>query len=323
MKKMFNYLLILALTLSAGIINAQTDSINTDSTKVDSTKIDSTKIDEDDGFGYKFDFGTKDFKDFNLFRFLSKNDNEEPFMGLNFGLGQGSIHKDYFPDKFTDNKLLEAKIGYSETNLSASKKILYFEDDYLGFKYSSNKLFDDKKVSNDIDSKRWVISWGDSKGYGWVLGSDVDLILYNGDMLNWTRIDFSDSTSSKDYQHRLDRFSDNLRFGQSFEAGMRLRLFQNVCINVAYEQEHIFARYQIWYWAGSEIIEAAVTGLTSNFIDRVIHRSSVGGPIANFIIKNAISYAFYELRKKDMNWPFKTEAPMVFNNFKVGLSFTF
>jgi hypothetical protein len=309
------YLLMMALSFcffNLGTILAQNESINFKDSL-------STNVDSD--FDYKFDFGNTEFEDFNLFRFLSGDD--QPFLTFDFGLTEASIYKDYFGDKFTKNKFLEGKIGYSDTKLHSNGRILKYNDEYLRFAYSSEKLFTNDVANDRIASKRWVISYGISKGYGWSLGSDADLVLYNSDLANWTRVDFSDSATVPNTQHRLDRFSDDLRFGRSFEAGFRLRFFDNISLTAGYEQEQIFARYQIWYWAGSEIIEAAVTGLTSDFISRVIKRSSTAGPIVNFIIKNGISYAFYELRKKDMNWPIKTEAPLVFDNFKIGISFTF
>ncbi len=289
-------------------------------------QIDTVDLDVDDEFDFKLDLDKTEFEDFNLFRFLSGND--QPFMSVSFGITQPKIDKDAFTGNFSNNNFLEGKIGYSETMLHTNGKILKMEDDFLGFKYSSEDLFTDEKENEKIGSKRWVITWGDSKGYGWALSNNADLVLYSSDIFNWTRIDFNtenitDTTALPAIKVKTDNIADDLRFGRSFEAGIRLRFFDNISLIAGYEQEQIFPRFKIWKWAGSEIIEAAISGLASDFISKVIKRSSVGGPIVNFIIKNGISYAFYELRRKDMNWPFKTEAPLVFDNFKIGVSFTF
>jgi hypothetical protein len=52
-------------------------------------------------------------------------------------------------------------------------------------------------------------------------------------------------------------------------------------------------------------------------------RSPYAGPIVHFVLKNALSYGFYELRKKHMNWPVQTVAPLMYENYKVGLTFAF
>jgi hypothetical protein len=46
-------------------------------------------------------------------------------------------------------------------------------------------------------------------------------------------------------------------------------------------------------------------------------------PVVAFILKGAISYGMYELRSNNMNWPIKTAEPMMFDNYKVGITFTF
>jgi len=274
---------------------------------------------EDDGFDYEFSFDAWEFKDFKsilMHSFVSSH--KQPKIDVFYGLSQPGINKDYFSQDFDKSGFAEVKLGYTRLKLHSNQKVLRFSDSYLRFSYQNNEM---GFSGNNL--KMWNLSWGDSEGYGWAVTDDVDIMLYSGDIMNWGRVDFAKTSPIEGEQARLDRFSDNLRFGKSMEAGMRIRLFKNVGITAAYEQQHVFARCMFWYWAGSEIIEGIASGLASGFISDVIDNSSTAGPIVNFIIKNGISYAFYELRKKDMNWPFKTEAPLVLNNFKVGLSFTF
>ena len=63
--------------------------------------------------------------------------------------------------------------------------------------------------------------------------------------------------------------------------------------------------------------------MIDHFSKEVLKASPIAGPIVNFLLKNALSYGSFELRKKYMNWPFETVSPLMFENFKIGLSFVF
>jgi hypothetical protein len=43
----------------------------------------------------------------------------------------------------------------------------------------------------------------------------------------------------------------------------------------------------------------------------------------NFVLKTGFSYGFYELRKTKMNWPFNSVSPLMYESWKVGMSFEF
>ncbi|MBD3274084.1 MAG: hypothetical protein GF372_02170 [Candidatus Marinimicrobia bacterium] len=49
----------------------------------------------------------------------------------------------------------------------------------------------------------------------------------------------------------------------------------------------------------------------------------VAASVASFLLKSGWSYAFYELRAADMNWPFATAEPFSVDAFKAGVSFVF
>jgi hypothetical protein len=63
--------------------------------------------------------------------------------------------------------------------------------------------------------------------------------------------------------------------------------------------------------------------LLDTFINEVFKSSPAAGPIVNFVLKNALAYGIYELRQEKMNWPFSSEAPLAFDQFKVGVTFIF
>jgi hypothetical protein len=73
----------------------------------------------------------------------------------------------------------------------------------------------------------------------------------------------------------------------------------------------------------SELIEASAQGLVDTFGNETLRNSSNNSPIAYFILKNAISYGMFELRRKNMNWPTETVPPFMFDTYKVGFSLVF
>ena len=58
-------------------------------------------------------------------------------------------------------------------------------------------------------------------------------------------------------------------------------------------------------------------------INKIFKSSPAAGPVVNFLLKNALAYGIYELRKDKMNWPFKSEAPITYDQFKFGVTFVF
>ncbi|HSP87628.1 MAG TPA: hypothetical protein VLN45_05810, partial [Ignavibacteriaceae bacterium] len=60
-----------------------------------------------------------------------------------------------------------------------------------------------------------------------------------------------------------------------------------------------------------------------SFVDEIMDSSPYAAPIVGFVLKCALSYGVYELRQDKMNWPFKSAAPLAYDQFKFGMTFTF
>ena len=120
-----------------------------------------------------------------------------------------------------------------------------------------------------------------------------------------------------------DRYNESFRFGTSNEAGIRIKPIENLILDAAYERSVVFERHLFWKWAGSAIIETAAQGLIDGFINEVFESSPAAGPIVNFLLKNGLAYGLYELRQEKMNWPFNSEAPLSYDQFKFGVTVVF
>ncbi|AFH47998.1 Hypothetical protein IALB_0286 [Ignavibacterium album JCM 16511] len=249
-----------------------------------------------------------------------------PAISLNYGFGQ--INRNGMNKDFVKPNLVELKLGYIKD------KSVWGKDDLINQSYrnlyisnESNKLSGKDPVGLEIESDMWRLGFERSKGFGFKLGESSALILYNGYTLNWSRIDFKYPnilTLLPDSEiETLNLYDESFRFGTSGVGGIRIKMNDNLMLDASYERSIVFQRHLFWKWAGSAIIESAAQGLLDKFINEIFESSPYAGPAVSFVLKNALSYGIYELRKERMNWPFKSEAPLSFDQFKFGLTFVF
>ncbi|MDD3125825.1 MAG: hypothetical protein PHV24_08425 [Candidatus Kapabacteria bacterium] len=279
-------------------------------------------IGEPDEFRYSFDYGSFFDGKFTFSRaILSAHD--IPRIDVKFSKVSPAIYEKRFGGEFSETGSISVSAGYFSEKSARESNLTMFDNYYLRYENYSSKL-GVKRDYDKIGLEAWKLAWGYQEGFGWQSG-DVGISLYNANNLNWTTISSFDKTQNLSEQDiaLLESFASGTRFGRSFSAGAEIRFWNTLGVSCAYEQEQIFERHKFWYWTVSEIIESAATGVVSSFIDDIAGRSKVAGPIINFIVQNGISYGFYELRKKKMNWPFETAAPIYMDKFTLGVSLTF
>ncbi len=258
---------------------------------------------------------------------------ERPTIDFAVGYSKLSIHPDVFDGKFANTYNMEIRLGYTDISENIfGARILKNESSYLFLGNASDELIENKDIKEgDLTSKTWRfgISW--SEGYGYRIGGETDISFYNMKSLVWTKVDFVNKFSVYSHQtledstrlNRLDLFDGVFRFGKSFEGGVRVKLFNPVTISASYEQALVFPRHMFWYWVGSETIEIIAEAALDNFVNAVFRASPYAGPIVDALLKNGLSYGLYQLYKKNMNWPFDTDAPLMYENFRISLGFVF
>ncbi|WP_304131351.1 hypothetical protein [Ignavibacterium album] len=308
MMKIHYILIVLISFIIASTINAQQDSTKTEE------DWEWHWIDSDEWIWHwddDFDFG------------FSKS---RPSISLNFGFAQ--IDRKNLNKDFVNPNLLELKLGYIRD------KTAWGKDDLVKHGYKnlflsneSNKLSGKESAGSEIESDMWRLGIERTAGYGYKLGETSAIILYNGYTLNWSRIDFKYPeilTLIPDPEiETLNLYDEVFRFGTSGVGGIRIKMIDNLMLDASYERSIVFQRHLFWKWAGSAIIESVAQGLLDKFIDEIFESSPYAAPVVNFVLKNAMSYGIYELRKEKMNWPFESEAPIAYDQFKFGLTFVF
>ena len=258
----------------------------------------------------------------------------QPFIELNYGLG--ITKHDKLVSKFADVGLAEIKLGYATQESYYSDNIIEFHDKYSFVSKFSADLKSSSVTLGDMRSDLWRFGFAKRSGYGFKI-KDLSILPYHGSGFVWSKLNMVDYPATiymitnppmnlqeaRDDTDILNRFHDAFRFGSISEGGVRVEVASFASIDFGYEASVIFPRHLFWKQIGSSIIEESAIGVLNHFIDEVGDSSPYAAPIVNFLLKNGLSYAFYSLRKTNMNWPFSTETPLTYETFKFGLTFTF
>ena len=254
----------------------------------------------------------------NDFRFFDK-----PFIELNNGTSQLSL--DGFGSKFSNAGLIELKLGSATQYKSRySKNVLKYFNSYVFINKVSSSLDYRTSTAGTLPFDMWRFGAGKKEGYGAKIGS-MSITPYTSSSISWTYLDmknFPDASFEND-NTALAKFNKNIRFGTQSEGGIIFNVLPMISLEAKYERSAIFPRTLFWKYAGSALIEEGGMQLVDDFVSRVLKNEPLAGVIVNFVLKNAYSYGIYELRKSKMNWPFDTEAPLMHESFKFGMSFTF
>ena len=273
---------------------------------------DSTKAKDKKGWKWEWD----DFDEWKIWK------NKQPAISLNYGLSD--ISRKDVETPFADNNLLELKLGYRSKQ--KTKYADYIEKsvfNYLFLNRNTTNLAGGSGTTGDIETKNWQFGAGWSKEYGYKIGKDASITPYYTSSMNWTRIDFPDDSLNPNDERIKQLYDEAFRFGTSSEAGVRIQPIKLITFEAGYERSIVFERHLFWKWAGSAVIEVAANGVLDVFIKEVFKSSPAAGPIVFFVLKGALGYGLYELRKGEMNWPFPSAPPIAMDNFKFGMTFTF
>jgi hypothetical protein len=267
----------------------------------------------------EIDWWDEDWEDFD-FEFDLFDTHKAPSISVTYGFS--SINLENFSGSFADPNIPELKLGYTtEKSNREADGILNYKYNYL---FLSNIRTDISGTpgANEIESNLWRFGVGWAKGYGYDLGSAA-IIPYNSYSFAWSRLDVKEFPDNQEDRDKLALYNEAFRFGTGSEAGLRIQVIPQVTLEVAYERSVIFERHLFWKWAGSSLIEGAGHWALDSFVDRILESSPYAAPVVSFVLKSALSYGVYELRQEKMNWPFKSTAPIGYDQFKFGVTFNF
>jgi hypothetical protein len=252
-------------------------------------------------------------------------DVEKPAVELSYG--PSKIRFDGYQGGFENTSLMDFKIGWSTARKFKNNKSLNNYDFYyftLGT-YSSDLDFREKSADPYIkESKNWRFGVGGKTGYT-IMAGNLGILPYTSSSLMWTKTDWQSDSSYSDptIDDRINTYGNVFRFGGTYESGLNFQIDKFFSFDFAFERNNTYQRYLFWKQSGSMVLEQAGIGLIDVFVEEVLSRKPIAGSIMNFILKSAYYYGFYQLKAKEMNWPFGGESSINYNTFKFGVGFTF
>lgn len=168
-----------------------------------------------------------------------------------------------------------------------------------------------------------MISLENRQAMGYSLSKDLNLMLSTGGQWTWTSINpKSYATTDTNNWKSVDDFASGLNFGSTWSPGIELNS-GNFGVRVGYNWTQIYPRHMYWYWITSEAIENIAQTGAFYLINAVTKKGETAYPIINFVLTNAVSYLFSELRTDKMNWPWDTVAPMNIKSWNLSVNYAF
>jgi len=247
--------------------------------------------------------------------------NYSPFIKAD--VGYGFPGQKMFTKNFSSIGNANLELGYTE--LKKYKDFVQRLDErYIFGSYFSSDInvFGNTKPG-EVDTKGWQVGIGHNIGYGYEIGP-FSLIPYSKNQFTFTKLEFTgqDSLAQSDIDI-LTRLEGDLRFGISTEGGIKLYVAKSVSITTSIEGAVVFSRFVFLHWLGSFALQAISVNLVSLFSESIIKSSPILGPIMYMILKNAVTFAWYQALKNEQYSPISSEAPFTMETFKLGASITF
>lgn len=283
--------------------------------------------DEDDSTGGRwYSWGEHEWFDWHF--------HGKPFIEVNYGFGMPK-HKN-ITSKFADVGFAEIKLGHVSMDTYYEQNVIEFEEKYVFASKLSTDLKSSSVAIDEMKSSLERFGFASRSGYGYKFG-ELEILPYHATGFAWSRllmktypaqfytvavppITYDQAVNDTDV---LNLFHDAFRFGTVWEGGVRCDVSNVFSLNAGYEAAVIFPRHLFFYHLISFGIEEGALGLLDHFIDEVGDSSPHSVPVVNFVLKNGLSYLFYTLKKDKMNWPFDTAAPLTYETFNFGVTFTF
>ena len=119
----------------------------------------------------------------------------------------------------------------------------------------------------------------------------------------------------------LGRYKDTFRFGDRVLYVFRFDILSTLQLSFNYETGVIYPRTLFLKWVGSFLLAQVGYNALNVAAGKWVDDSPVFGPIVNMLVRTGYVYAYYALRKDNMNWPFQTETPLRYEGFNFALSF--
>ena len=200
----------------------------------------------------------------------------------------------------------------------------YFASEFTFLRNTSSYLkLDRKKITNGVTTDAWCFGFGYSNGYGYSFKDNTKFTLYNSGNINWSKVDIENFPSNPIDSNTASLYDEEFRFGTAFDCGLIIDVLPVLKFDLGYEHQIIFPRHLALKWLGSSGLELIIQRTIDLYLIDLLNLNRSQLPAVNFLLKNAVSFLFYEFRRHQMNWPFKSEIPLNYDNMRIGVKLIF
>jgi hypothetical protein len=249
---------------------------------------------------------------------------DRPFISGDYGMGR--LEREGLDSEFGDLGNVRGRFGFVDISPYYSEKgVLRLQAKYIALGHFSTDLAREEPEENEVESELWRFDLGDIEAYGYKIGG-TSIIPYFAATMSWHSFDLLEGDQPFDppaESSHIDRYIDNIRYGQSVEAGIRFAPVRMFALEASYERSQVYPAVKFWKLVMSDLIELIAHGVAEEFVKKIGETSPRAVPIVNFLLRSGISYGIYELRTESMNWPFDTLEPLTYDSFRFGISVTF
>ena len=251
-----------------------------------------------------------------------------PTIEMSFGINNPDYSNSNFKENNVEHNMLNLKLGTSNAfKLYENPKIIEYNFGYMNIS-NTTRDFPKKYTDAGLKLNSWSIGMHNSDGYGYRLWENGSLILFHTEGFDWNVINFShingsaDTAIAKANKDAINLFDNHVRFGKTWESGAKLYITKGVAINASYQRSLVYPRHLFFYDLVSSGVEVISQQVLNQFLEHGRRESLQYMPVVRWVLKSALSYGLYELRRENMNWPIKTAEPFMFESAKVGLTFS-
>lgn len=171
-----------------------------------------------------------------------------------------------------------------------------------------------------IPTDSWRFGFGLNDGFGFMINGEPTLFLTHSTAISFLRIDFDGLPSNVNDRKYAEKFDREFKFGQIYSGGFRYKLFSYIHLNAQYEISQYYGDYEFLPWFGMWLTDNVLQRWIDYFEPDLINVLGNNYPWVKFVYKNFISFITYQTRKHEMYFPFKSEAPMYYDAFKLGIT---
>jgi hypothetical protein len=259
-----------------------------------------------------------------LNNFGRRDDGNMVLLEFNYSLGGPSISDDVFTSNLAPTYNAEIRYGFARYFTKLPLESIYRYNSEYGFLGNISAHFKPSALNEekpDLTSDTWRFGFALADGYTYNRDEKPYLILYHASSLVWAVVDMEMFPPFNiEERRRLEQFDETFRFGTMFAAGIKARIWETIWADVGYQHQIVFQRHVVPEWVGSAALELALLRWVDYYEKDLIEMHGEYFPALNLIYKTAVSLILYELRRDDMNWPFSGNAPMNFDQFKMGIT---